>query len=247
MEVISSFQLEYTVIDSDTYPCAAIIVAAGNATRMGGEKQFLSLRGIPVLARTLMAFEKASSVRDIIVVARENDLCDVQHLAEIYHISKLKDVVVGGAQRQDSVSNGLKVVQPDVVYVAIHDGARPLITPEQINQVILDAGQTGAAALGVPVKDTIKQADESGCIESTVPRDRLFAIQTPQVFDVSVYRKALQQAIEQKLSVTDDCMICEAAGYPVVISNGSYRNLKITTAEDVAIAEVLLCQEEQHD
>ena len=151
MQTTTEFQLEYSVVDGDTLPCAAILVAAGNATRMGGEKQFLSVFGIPVLARTMLAFEQCDAVRDIVVVARDKDIPEVQVLADTYGISKLTAIVAGGKERQDSVENGLQALASDVVYVAIHDGARPLITPELIHKVIEEAHINGAAAPGVPV------------------------------------------------------------------------------------------------
>ncbi len=247
MQTTTEFQLEYSVVDGDTLPCAAILVAAGNATRMGGEKQFLSVLGIPVLVRTMLAFEQCDAVRDIVVVARDKDIPEVQVLADAYGISKLTAIVAGGKERQDSVENGLQALASDVFYVAIHDGARPLITPQLIHRVIEDAHLIGAAAPGVLVKDTIKQADEDKRILRTVPRSDLYAIQTPQVFDRAIYSEALAIAKANSLAVTDDCMLCESAGFPVKITEGSYRNIKITTQEDVAFAEVLLRQEEQND
>jgi 2-C-methyl-D-erythritol 4-phosphate cytidylyltransferase len=244
MKLDTEFQLEFSVVEGKEMPCAAIIVAAGNATRMGKNKQFATLLGVPVLARTMMAFENCSDIRDIIVVAKESEIADVQRLADEYHISKVTAVVAGGKERQDSVANGLAAVKKDILYLAIHDGARPLITPELISKVLCDAKEKGASALGVPVKDTIKQVGERGRIVGTPERSTLFAVQTPQVFDVDIYQKSLAFAKEHNLSVTDDCRICEAAGYPVFITESSYRNLKITTPEDLILAEALLREDE---
>lgn len=247
MSLVADFQLEYTLLEEDTPPTAAIIVAAGNATRMGNNKQMMPLLGIPVLARSMMVFEKCSNIRDILVVAREEDKADIQKLAEQYAIHKLTAIVTGGEQRQQSVENGVQSIAPDIVYVAIHDGARPLITCDLIDKTLSAAKQWGAAALGVKVKNTIKKVSIDGRIAQTLNRSHLFAMQTPQIFDVAIYKKALAIAKQQELSVTDDCQICEEAGYPVYVVEGDYRNIKITTPEDIAMAEALLCQEETHD
>lgn len=243
MDLLTKFQLDYTVIDGGDFPCAAILVAAGNATRMGCNKQLVTLLGIPVIARSMMAFQQCQAIRDIIVVTRVEDMGDIQNLAEQYGITKLTAVVEGGAERQQSVENGLGAVSDDVLYVAIHDGARPLITPELIEKVVADAKEKGAAALGVPVKNTIKQV-ENNRIVHTPPRSTLWAVQTPQVFDLSIYRSALVYASEHQLAVTDDCSICECAGYPVYITPSDYCNLKITTPEDLLFAEALLSRGE---
>ena len=245
MLTTTQFELEFTEVATSDLPTAAILVAAGNATRMGGNKQFLPLLGIPVLARSLMAFQNCPQIRDIVVVARKEEIPDVQRLADEYFILKLTAVVAGGAQRQDSVEHGLLALADDIVYVAIHDGARPMITPASIEAVLTDARAHGAAALGVPVKDTIKQVDGQMRIERTIPRETLYAVQTPQVFDVAIYKKALDYAKANALAVTDDCMLCEAAGFPVFITTGSYSNIKITTPEDIAVAENYLAGEEQ--
>ena len=155
MSLISQFQLEYTLVESDKPVVTAIIVAAGSGTRMGRDKQMLPLLGIPVLARTLLAFEKCDAIRDIVVVTKEDMIADVQKLLGTYSITKVTAVVAGGRERQDSVAIGLSEVSADTVYVAIHDGARPLISPDDIAKAVLAAGETGAAALAVPVKDTI--------------------------------------------------------------------------------------------
>ncbi|MBR6548353.1 MAG: 2-C-methyl-D-erythritol 4-phosphate cytidylyltransferase [Clostridia bacterium] len=245
MSVTTQFELEYTYLEDNVLPCAAVIVAAGNGTRMGCNKQMVPLLGIPVLVRTMLAFEKCDRIRDIVVVSKQDEIADVQKLAETYQITKLVAVVAGGEERQDSVENGLAALSSDTVYVAIHDGARPLITPQLIEAVVQDACERGAATLAVPVKNTIKQVAE-GKIEKTFQRDLLYAIQTPQVFDLSIYRKALAMAKQRGLAVTDDCAICEDAGYSVYITPSSYLNFKITTPEDLIFAEALL-QREEHD
>lgn len=243
MNVVSEYQLEYTVVDGNQPIVTALVVAAGSGTRMGRDKQMLPLLGIPVLARTLMAFQQCETIRDIVVVAKEESVCDVQKLADTYQISKVTAIVKGGKERQESVANGLNAVSKDTVYIAIHDGARPLITPNDITKVVLAAGETGAAALAVPVKDTIKRVDEQQKILETPNRSSLMAMQTPQVFEISRYRKSLEKISSLGLRVTDDCQILEIAGYPVYTVEGDYKNIKITTPDDVALAELLLTKE----
>ncbi len=245
MNLVSEYQLEYTVVEGNQPIVTAIIVAAGNGSRMGKDKQMLPLLGIPVLARTLMAFQQCDIIRDIVVVTKEETIADVQKLADTYQVTKVTAIVNGGKERQESVKNGLSVVSDDTVYVAIHDGARPLISPDEISKVIAVAGETGAAALGVPVKDTIKRVDEQQKILETPLRSSLMAMQTPQVFEVSRYKSALQKVETLGLSVTDDCQMLEIAGFPVYVVEGNYRNIKITTPDDVALAELLLTKEEE--
>ena len=239
MEVATEFQLTYMETDSDIPAVAAVIVAAGNATRMGGPKQLLPLVGVPVLARSMMAFEACAAIRDIVVVARREETADVQSLADAYHIHKVTAIVPGGEERQHSVMNGLEAVAQDVQYVAIHDGARPLVTTELIESVLAAAKQSGAAAPGVPVTDTIKRVTPQGRIAETVCREDLCAMQTPQIFDYPLYRQALEEAVRSKLVVTDDCQIMEAAGFPVTVVPGDYHNIKITTPEDLVVAQAL--------
>lgn len=247
MKVHTAFELEYTVTDSNQTIVTAIVVAAGNATRMGGSKQFVPLLGIPVIARTLMAFQACDGIHHLVVVAKEEDIPDIQTLAEQYGIEKLYAIVAGGRERQDSVQNGLAAVPPETQYVAIHDGARPLITPDAIKLAVDAAKEHGAGAIGVSVKDTIKKVGPKGNILETVERSNLVAMQTPQVFDVVIYQKAVQYVTEHCCMVTDDCQMCELAGFPVYVVDGDYRNIKITTPEDVVIAEAFLQEGKAND
>ena len=240
MKQVTEFQLEYVEVESDKPVVSAIVVAAGSGQRMGKDKQFLPLLGIPVLARTLLAFQSCDSVRDIVIVAKEEAIPDVERLIDTYAITKAVSVVAGGKERQDSVANGISALSDDTVYVAIHDGARPLITPEEISNVISVAGETGAAALAVPVKDTIKRVDNNRKIIETPIRSTLMAMQTPQVFNLQLYKKAMAIANSFGASVTDDCQIVEMSGHSVYTVEGSYRNIKLTTPEDVLFAELLL-------
>lgn len=246
MPLLDDFPLQYT-FSEDFSPVAAIIVAAGNSSRMGQNKQFISLLGIPVIARTLLAFETCAKVRDIVVVTREDCIADLERICDEYNITKLTAIVKGGETRQESVENGIKATSLDISYYAIHDGARPLVTPHDISECIEDARVHGAAALGVFVKDTIKRVNIEKRILETPNREYLMAVQTPQIFEADIYKKALAKAKEDELAVTDDCAIVENAGYGVFIHQGSYENIKVTTPEDVTIAEAILKGREFND
>ncbi len=239
MPLLDDFALQYTVME-DFSPVAAIIVAAGNSTRMGQNKQFIPLLGIPTVARTLLAFETCANVRDIIVVTKEDCIADIERICDEYNISKLTAIVEGGETRQQSVENGIDAASLDISYYAIHDGARPLVTPDDISECIDAARIHGSAALGVFVKDTIKRVNIEKRILETPNREFLMAVQTPQIFEAEIYKKALTNAKEKGLTVTDDCGLVEDAGYPVFIVEGSYENIKVTTPEDIAVAEAIL-------
>lgn len=222
----------------------AVIVAAGSSRRMGGEnKLLLPLADIPVLAHTLSAFEKCSAVRDIVLVCREQDILCYRELAESFGISKLRTITRGGDTRTASVLAGVSAAPSDTTIVAIHDGARPLVSEAIITEAVYAAAAHGAAAPCVPVKDSIKRI-EDGKIAADVPRDTLAAVQTPQVFRRELLIRALHTADEQNQSFTDDCAAVEALGEVVWATHGSYENLKITTPEDIAVAEALLQKEE---
>ncbi len=216
---------------------AAVIVAAGNSTRMGVPKQFLTLGDRPVIAHTLAAFEACECIDEIVLVAREADTVTLRQIVTDYGIHKVKAIVPGGNTRQQSVANGIAACGEDTEYFAIHDGARPLIKPERITAVVTAALQDGAAALAVRVKDTVKVADENGWVVSTPTRAQLWNVQTPQVFERQLYLCAVQYAEENGLAVTDDCQLVEALHRPVRLVEGDYTNLKITTPEDVRCAE----------
>lgn len=219
---------------------AAVIVAAGSSTRMGQSKQWMRLLGEPVLLHTLRAFEQASSIREIVLVAREEEREKALDLCVRSGIGKLAKVVPGGSTRQQSVSAGIAAVSDRCGQVSIHDGARPLITPRLIDMCSAACLTKGAVALGVKVKDTIKQADGEGRILCTPDRASLWAVQTPQAFARAAYEEALDLAVKQGLEFTDDCQLMEHAGHSVFLLEGSYENIKITTPEDIAVAGALM-------
>lgn len=219
---------------------SALIAAAGMGTRMGAgvNKQFLLLEGVPILAYTLRAFDASDLVEEIIVVSREDEILTVSDLVKEFGIRKVKGIVPGGRTRQESVRLGLAHITGDRVLV--HDGARPFVAPEQINAVAKALKNCPAAALGIPVRDTVKRVDAMGRIVETLEREGLYRIQTPQGFHTEQLKKLHEEAEKQGISVTDDCALAEDRGIPVTIVEGSAVNLKVTTPEDLQIGRVLL-------
>lgn len=218
--------------------CAAVIVAAGSSARMGGTDKLLAeLDRLPVLSRTLRVFDDHPMIDTIIVVAREDRLAKISRVCSPYR--KVRIVVPGGETRQESVMNGLCAVPEEMQLVAVHDGARPLVTPAVIEKAILKAAKFGAAAPAIPVKDTIK-VSKNGGVDTTPDRKTLFAVQTPQVFDRALLQGALQNAKEKNLAVTDDCSAVEALGMTVLLTDGDEENIKITTPLDLDLAEAIL-------
>lgn len=217
----------------------AVIAAAGSSSRMGGRDKLAEpLDGIPVILRTLAAVEAVPEIREIVVVTREDRVEEYRRL--LGQRSRLRAVVPGGSTRQESVRNGVRALSPDCTLAAIHDGARPLVTPEVFARCIEVARSCGAATAAVPVKDTIKLADEAGRVLDTPDRSRLWAVQTPQIFDRERYLRAAEEAERRGLSCTDDCQLFEAVGWEVQLVMGDYRNLKLTTPEDFLAAGAYL-------
>ena len=222
----------------------AVIVAAGSSRRMGGEnKLLLPLDDAPVLAHTLSVFEKCAAIRDIVLVCREQDILPYSDLARAFGISKLRTVTRGGDSRTASVLAGITAAPEDTGLVAVHDGARPLVSEAVITEAVYAAAEYGAAAPVVPVKDSIKRI-QNGSIAADVPRDTLAAVQTPQVFDRALLTRALETAACENRTFTDDCAAVEAMGQAVRATHGSYENIKITTPEDILVAEAFLHREE---
>ena len=225
--------------------CSVIVAAAGSSSRMGGENKLMQpLNGIPVLAHTLMALNASELADEIVVAAREEDLLAFGDLCKIYGVSKPVKIVRGGESRLDSVLAAAMECREDAVFLAVHDGARPLADPELIDRVVALAHRTNAAAPAVPVKDTIKVVRD-GRVESTPDRALLRAVQTPQVFDAQLLRAALQSAQTLGAEITDDCSAVERLGKEVYLTEGSYENIKITTPEDMLLACELLRRREE--
>ncbi len=236
---LTELLLKYETESENNGDVSVVVVAAGSSSRMGGvSKQMLTIGGIPVLARTLLAFENAKCVKNIVVVARESDILSFQMLAEKYMITKLTDITVGGSCREESVKNGILLLDDNTECVLIHDGARPFVTEEIIESVADAVKSFGAAACAVAVKDTLKSV-ENGVIKETIDRESVVSIQTPQGFNYPKFKEAILS--RNDLSVfTDDCSIAEADGMEIHIVEGSYKNIKITTQEDILIAEGIL-------
>lgn len=222
---------------------SAIIVAAGDSTRMGFRmsKQLIPLNGHAAIEYTLKAFQDCPLIDEIIVVARSSDIDDIAQVA--FNFKKVSSITSGGATRTLSVKRGVRAADKRATHYAIHDGARILITPQQIEKVLKAAYECGAAAPGTPVTDTVKKVDENGVILSTPERSSLWAVQTPQVFEKELYHRAMQNAIDHDLKVTDDCSMVEAIGEKVRLILGEYSNIKLTTPVDLTLAEALLKKE----
>jgi 2-C-methyl-D-erythritol 4-phosphate cytidylyltransferase/2-C-methyl-D-erythritol 2,4-cyclodiphosphate synthase len=217
---------------------AAIIAAGGKSRRMSGEDKLLAdLGGVPVMIRAVSAFERAESISEIIIAAAPESAERIRDLCEKHGVSKLKAVVNGGESRRESVLNAVNEVSPDIEIIAVHDGARPFITPENINRLIASAKEKGAVIPAVRVKDTIKTVS-GGKIISTPDRDGLYAAQTPQVFRLADYLEAARKT--EGVPATDDALMLEEVGFPVFITEGDYNNIKITTPEDLTAARTLL-------
>ncbi len=230
-------KLDYSVCEQ-TEKMPVIVVAAGSSTRMKGiNKQFAEICGKPVVIRTLLAFEGCDAISDIILVVKAEDLFQTELICRKYNITKLKDIVCGGNTRQESVLNGFARIG-EAEKVLIHDGARPLVNDGIIKSVIKGLENFSACTCAVRVKDTIKEISENGFIIKTVPRENLVAVQTPQGVKVKEYLEAVKDT--DVSGFTDDVSIMEAKGYPAGIVEGSYKNIKITTAEDLISAEAFL-------
>lgn len=224
----------------------AVILAAGLGKRMqaGHNKQFIEICGQSVLTHTLTVFAQIPEIAKIVLVVRagEEDTCRNM----IPEIAESKTVLaIGGKERQDSVHNGIRAITWECEYILIHDGARPLITEEVIRRTLLAAQNSGAAICAVPVKDTIKQADSDGNVLATIPRESLWAVQTPQVFRADLIRRAYENAYVHNHYGTDDASLVEYLGEKIKIVTGDYENIKITTPEDIPTAEQILQKRQQ--
>jgi len=214
----------------------AVIAAAGSSQRMGGvDKVSASIGGRPVLARVIDVFHQCEPIGQIVIVAAEKNIEWCHQMVAEQEWSKVTDICPGGKRRQDSVAVGLRRLK-DCHWVVIHDGVRPLLTEDLIHRGLAEAKETGAAAAAVPITDTIKLADNNRLVQQTQPRHNLWAVQTPQVFRFDIIDKAYRQT---KGGATDDASLVEKLGYRVKLYMGSYENIKITTPEDLIMAEVL--------
>ena len=217
--------------------CSVVVPAAGNASRMEGiDKIMAPLDGLPVLIQTLRC---SPLVREIVVVTREDLLVPVSQLCRDFMLRKVTKVIIGGADRTRSVQAGLREVSPDAELIAIHDGARPLLRQPVLEEAILTAQRTGAAAPAIPLTDTVKRLEGSQAVQ-TMDRDALCAVQTPQVFEAGLIRGAIDKAVTDGALITDDCAAVERLGMKVTMTLGDPCNRKITTPIDLVIGEAIL-------
>ncbi|TCS81573.1 2-C-methyl-D-erythritol 4-phosphate cytidylyltransferase [Tepidibacillus fermentans] len=220
--------------------CGIVIPAAGRGRRMGANvnKQFIPLDGKPILIHTLEKFSRLPWVDEIVIVSHPDEITIMEQLVQQYGIQRVKAIVPGGKERQDSIYNGLTFLETE--YVMVHDGARPFVKQTHLEQLWQTVQKIGAVALGVPVKDTIKIVDQDGFIQSTPDRKSLWAIQTPQAFRLSILRMAYEEAKKDRFLGTDDSSLVERLGMKVMVVEGDYHNIKITTPEDLILAESIL-------
>lgn len=228
----------------NTPHCAVVIVAAGSSLRMGGDKLMMELCHVPVLARTLLAFQQSPLVDEIIVVTRMEKIMDVADICKKYGVTKAKKVIRGGTSRMESALAGVSEVSCGTKLIAIHDGARPLVTQDVISRAVYAASDYLAAVPAIPSVDTLKNVEDERVI-ATLDRECIMRVQTPQVFDADLLRGALQNAEEHGLALTDDCSAVEALGMSVQLTEGSEENIKITTPLDLELAETIVARRDR--
>jgi len=230
---------------------AAIIPAAGLGTRMGGDqpKQFLELDGVPLIIFTLQRLAACAAITQFVIATRAEDVASLQQRVAQAGLGRPASVVQGGATRQQSVANALEHVDPSTEIVAVHDAVRPFVTPAQVDRVIAEARARGAAILGIPAIDTVKEVkraslpEDVALITATIPRERIVLAQTPQVFTYTLLRDAIRKAQEDDFTGSDEAAIVERFGHEVFVVLGSERNLKITRPADMDLARFYLEQE----
>lgn len=220
--------------------CSAVIVAAGSSERMGVDKLMMDLGGIPVLARTLKAFQDSPLVDEIVVVTRMECLQEIADLCKEHGVEKISRVIAGGKTRTQSALAGVSEVKKSAKLIAIHDGARPFVTQDLILRTVYAASKHMAAAPAVKSVDTLKAVDADGLVIGTVDRETTVRIQTPQVFRADMIKGALTRAVEKDLFLTDDCAAAELMGVRTMTVPGDEDNIKITTPRDIVFASHIL-------
>lgn len=224
--------------------CSVIVPAAGKASRMEGiDKILVEIAGKPILAYSLETLNDCPLVDEIILVTREDMIVDLGKLCQEFAITKASKVLVGGAERRDSVLIGVREAREDADLIAIHDGARPFLSTKVLETVLAEGRRTGAAVPAIAVTDTIKRANHC-LVEKTLQREKLWAVQTPQVFHADLIKPALEQAVAENISLTDDCAAVERLGMKVTLTEGAVENLKVTTPLDLLFAEAILAKGE---
>lgn len=220
--------------------CSAVIVAAGNSQRMGSDKVFQNLGIMPVLARTLLAFQDCALVDEIVVVTRMEKIMEAAALCKKYRIDKASKVISGGATRMESALAGVSEVKSTAKLIAIHDGARPLVSRELIERTIYAAAQYMSAVPGIKSTDTLKLVDDNDTITGGLDREHALRVQTPQVFHADIIKGALSKAVEKGMTLTDDCSAVEMMGVKTHVVPGEEDNIKLTTPRDMLFAAAIL-------
>ena len=231
-----------------THFTSAVILAAGSGERFGnadGTKQNVSVAGIPAVVRAALPFEKCARIDEIVLVGREDEIPTLEGYVKDFSLTKVKAVVPGGATRDESSAAGVAAVSDKCKFVAIHDGARCLVTEKMIDDVLVAAYRYGAAACAERVVDTVKICDSRGMIQRTVDRDSVRLIKTPQVFKRSVYEVARTMTRKDGVAVTDDCMMAEHVGFAVKLVDCGRENIKLTTRDDLALSEYIISKRER--
>ena len=223
----------------------AIIVAAGSSQRMGFDKLFALLDGNPVFFHSINVFERTESVNEIIIVGRKDRLEEMEAIVRTHKWTKVREIVAGGVHRQDSVRAGLARVGSSAEFVAVHDAARPLVTPEQIERVFDLCREHGGAALAEPITDTVKRATEEGFVCESIERDQLYAMQTPQLFSRARLEQAYEAILAAKISITDEVSALEHVGDKVVLVPNEECNFKITYPADLRLATFVIRQRQR--
>ncbi|MBA3763385.1 MAG: 2-C-methyl-D-erythritol 4-phosphate cytidylyltransferase [Verrucomicrobiota bacterium] len=224
---------------------SAIIVAGGSSRRMGSDKAFAVIAGKPVIAHSIAAFQATSSVSDIILVGRDGKLAALRAIVSSEGFGKVGEIVGGGLHRQDSVTNALKYVSSGADFIAVHDAARPLVRPEQIEQVLAAARQHGAAALASPMRDTLKRADAAHFVTGSIARENVFAMETPQIFARELLLRAYAAVARDQLAITDEVSAIEHVKGKVVLVRHGEANFKITYPADLLLADFVLRNRER--
>ena len=221
---------------------SAVILAAGSGSRMGTDvtKQWLDVGGIPTVVRSILAFDRCKSIKEIIICAKKDELARYEGLAEKYKIKKLKKVVAGKETRQLSALEGFKNISDKATHVAVHDAARCLITPEMIEKTVKVAVVNGAAVAASKATDTVKLVNSRLLVTDTPERSSVWLASTPQIFETDIYRASAYVALKDKITVTDDASMAEHAGFAVKLVDIGKENIKITTKEDIFLAEAIL-------
>jgi 2-C-methyl-D-erythritol 4-phosphate cytidylyltransferase len=221
---------------------SGIIVAGGSSQRMGFDKLFAVIAGEPVIAHTIRAFERAASISEIVVVAREQRHDEIRKISSGAEFKKIRWIVAGGERRQDSVRAGLECVDREAKYVAVHDAARPLITPEQIERAFSQCRIHRAAALAQPVNDTLKRTDGDLLVVGSVDRHQLYAMQTPQIFERKLIEEAYKAVYAENILVTDEVSAVERLGHKIALVLNDDFNLKVTYPRDLPVADFIVRQ-----